>query len=278
MVRSPSVAGQFYRSEPEGLKNQVESMFLHDLGPGKLPDKGGEGERDIVACVVPHAGYMYSGPAAAHVYFELAKQKKPETIIILGPNHHGYGSPIATTKEPWTTPLGTVNVDEDVADSLWKGCDIVDLDELAHRYEHSLEVQIPFLQYIYGDFKFVPIILGIQDLKVAVEIASCLSKIQKDILVIASSDFTHYESSIKAKHKDEKAIEAILNLDEEKFINTVYNLNISICGYGPIAVAISVAKKLDATKTKLLKYMTSGDITGDQSQVVAYAGIVFQRG
>ncbi|MFQ5887790.1 MAG: MEMO1 family protein [Candidatus Hydrothermarchaeales archaeon] len=276
MVRSPSVAGQFYRSDLKGLKKQVKSMFLHDLGPGKLPEKG-EGERDIVACVVPHAGYMYSGPAAAHVYFQLAKQKKPETIIILGPNHRGYGSAIATTKEPWTTPLGTVNIDEDVADSLWKGCDIVDMDELAHRYEHSLEVQIPFLQYIYGDFKFVPIVMGIQDLKMASEIANCLSKIRKDILVIASSDFTHYESSKEAEHKDKKALNAILDLDEKRFINTVYDLNISICGYGPITVAISVAKKLGATKAELLKYMTSGDITGDKSQVVAYAGIVFQK-
>ncbi|MEE8358041.1 MAG: MEMO1 family protein [Candidatus Hydrothermarchaeales archaeon] len=278
MVRSPSVAGQFYKSEPEGLKKQIESMFLHHLGPGKLPEEDGKRERDIVACVVPHAGYMYSGPAAAHVYFELARQKKPETIIILGPNHTGYGSGIATTKEPWNTPLGTVNIDEDVADSIWKGCDIVDMDETAHRSEHSLEVQIPFLQYIYGDFKFVPIVMGFQDLETADEIANCLSNIDKDILIVASSDFTHYESSKDAEYKDMKALNAILDLDAKKFINTVYDLNISICGYGPIAVAISAAKKIGATKAKLLKYMNSGDITGDKNQVVAYAGIVFQRG
>ncbi len=276
MVRSPSVAGQFYRSDPEGLKKQIESMFLHDLGPGKLPGEGGE-KRDIAACVVPHAGYMYSGPAAAHVYFELAKQKKPETIIILGPNHQGHGSAIATACEPWNTPLGVVDIDEETADFLWTNCDIIDMDENAHRYEHSLEVQIPFLQYIYKDFNFVPITLGIQDIETAEEIAECISKVDKDILIIASSDFTHYESSIEAKNKDMKAIDAILEMDEKKFIKTVYENNITICGYGPIAVAISAAKRMKATKTKLLKYMTSGDITGDQRQVVAYAGIIFQK-
>lgn len=276
MVRNPSVAGQFYRSDPNGLKRQVESCFLHDLGPGKLPELG-EAERDIIASVVPHAGYMYSGPAAAHVYFELAKQKKPETIILLGPNHTGYGSMVATTNEAWKMPLGTIDIDEALANSLWKTCNVIDLDEMAHRFEHSIEVQLPFLQYIYEDFKFVPISLGMQELETSEEIAECLSRIEKDILVVASSDFTHYESKEDASRKDGRAIEAILNLDEKKFINTVYDLDISICGYGPIAVAISTAKKLGATKAKLLKYMSSGDITGDYRQVVAYAGIVFQK-
>ncbi|MBI5252967.1 MAG: MEMO1 family protein [Euryarchaeota archaeon] len=274
-MRRPSVAGQFYAPDAAGLRKQIEGCFLHRLGLGRLP-KAEDKERDILGAVVPHAGYVYSGPEAAHVYYSIAGQKKPKTVVILGPNHSGYGSAVAVSKESWKTPLGEAAIDSEAADFLRKNCDIIDADEVAHRYEHSIEVQLPFLQYIYRDFKFVPICIGIQDLNTSEEIAQCLGKI-KDALILASSDFTHYEPKEQAAAKDNKAIEHILNLDEKKFLQTVYDLDISICGYGPIATCIAAVKKLGATKAELLKYATSGDITGDDSSVVAYAAIVFKK-
>ena len=271
-MRNASVAGQFYASSTAGLRKQVEDCFLHRLGPGKLPSVEDK-ERDILGAVVPHAGYVYSGPEAAHAYYSIAGQKKPKTIVILGPNHSGYGSAVAVSRETWKTPLGEVAVDSEVAEFLWKNCEIIDADEAAHRYEHSIEVQLPFLQYIYNDFKFVPICLGIQDLNTSEEIAQCLAKI-RDAVIIASSDFTHYEPKEQAAAKDKKAIEHILNLDEKKFLQTVYDMDLSICGYGAIATCIAAVKKLGAKKAELLKYATSGDITGDESSVVAYAAIV----
>jgi hypothetical protein len=274
-MRLPYVAGQFYSSSESGLKEQIKDCFLSPIGPKRLPEKKEE-KRDILGCIVPHAGYMYSGPVAAHVYYKLSTQIKPESIVIICPNHTGRGSGVALSKDDWKTPLGVAKTDKEIVESLWKSCEILDLDEEAHVYEHSLEVQLPFLQYIYGDFNFVPISLGIQDLDTAREVAACLSTIKKDILVIASSDFTHYEPKEEAEKKDKHAISYILNLDEKKFIQTVYENNLSICGFGPIATCIATVKKRGATKGELLKYATSGDVTGDFSQVVGYAGILFR--
>jgi hypothetical protein len=271
-MRFPYVAGQFYPSSKDELENQIKSCFLSPIGPGKLPEKN---EENIIGCVVPHAGYVYSGPVAAHVYHSLAKQRKPETIVIVCPNHTGRGSGVAVSKEDWKTPLGVVKNDNEFVDKLWK-CGLIDLDEVAHSAEHSLEVQLPFLQYIYGDFNLVPICIGIQDLETAYEVSECLIKVGKEFLIIASSDFTHYEPYESAKNKDATAISYITKLDEKKFMQVVYEKNISICGYGPIAICICVAKKLGATKGELLKYATSGDVTGDRSSVVGYAGIVFK--
>lgn len=281
-MRYPSVAGLFYPSDKKTLLKQIEECFLSELGPKELP-KRGEEESNIVGAIVPHAGYVYSGYEAAYVYHELAKYKKPSTIIILSPNHYGIGSSIATSKENWLTPLGEVEIDSKAVEYLWRNCEILDVDEKAHIREHSIEVQLPFLQYIYGEFKFVPICLRMQDLETCRELAECLSNFAlnfaspQNLLIIASSDFSHYVSEDYAKKVDFKAIEHILALDEEKFIREVYERNISICGYGAIATCIAVVKKLGATKGELLKYGTSGDVTGDRSQVVAYAGIVFRR-
>ncbi len=276
-MRNPAVAGRFYSADKAKLRKQIESCFLHELGPWRVPpkDKNKE-ERRIVAAVVPHAGYMYSGPVAAHAYLELAKYRPPGVIVILGPNHTGRGSGIAVSKETWRTPLGEVAVDNEVADALWKGSGIMDLDETAHEYEHSIEVQLPFLQYVYGDFKFVPICIALQDLATSIQVGECLSKLD-DTLIIASSDFTHYESRDSAKAKDEKAIEMILACDTKGFLDIVYERNISICGFGPIAACLSAIKE-KKPMGKLLKYATSGDVTGDHSQVVAYAAIVFGWG
>lgn len=273
-MRNPSVAGQFYPSQEARLRQQIEECFHHRLGPGKLPVRENR-ERDIVGAVVPHAGYVYSGPEAAHVYYELAKQRKPAVVIALGPNHTGMGSAVAVSKETWKTPLGEVEVDQAVAERLHRKCGIVDLDEAAHRFEHSIEVQLPFLQYIYGEFKFVPISLGIQDLETALELAECIAL--QEALVLASSDFTHYEAKSAASKKDNEAIKHLLAMDEKKFIQTIYDLDVSACGYGAIAACLAASKKLGAKKGELMKYGTSGDITGDDSSVVAYASLLFRR-
>lgn len=276
-MRDPYVAGQFYSGSREGLRAQIKECFLSDVGPGELP-KLGDAKRDIVGCVVPHAGYMYSGPVAAHVYTELAKQAQPETIVIISPNHTGHGSLAALSNENWETPLGIVETDKKIVGELSKDCKLMDIDETAHKDEHSLEVQLPFLQYIYGDFKMVPICMKWPNLDVIEEIAECLSKIEKDIIVIASSDFTHYESHESATQKDKNAISHILNMDEKRFLQTVYENNLSICGHTPIATCIVTAKKFGAKRAELLKYATSGDAIKDYSQdVVGYAGIVLRR-
>ncbi|RMF89482.1 MAG: AmmeMemoRadiSam system protein B, partial [Methanobacteriota archaeon] len=157
MVRTPHVAGQFYEADPERLRRQIEGSFLHPLGPGALPEKGAaRSERDIVACISPHAGYMYSGPPAAHVYHALSGQEPPSRVVILGPNHTGIGGVLSTSIEDWATPLGVARVDREAVAAL-----NIPVDEYAHRYEHSLEVQLPFLQYIYGDsFMFAPVIIS----------------------------------------------------------------------------------------------------------------------
>ncbi len=273
-MRNPSVAGQFYHSQEDMLREQIEGCFLHPLGPGELPLHENR-ERDVIGAVVPHAGYAYSGPEAAHVYHALARQQKPSVVILLGPNHTGMGSAIAVSKETWRTPLGEVEVDCEVADRLWKKCGIIDLDEDAHRYEHSIEVQLPFLQYIYGEFKFVPISIGLQDYETSLELADCIAI--RDALILASSDFTHYEPKSVAFQKDNEAIKHLLAMDEKKFIQAVYDRDISACGYGPIATCLAASKRLGATRGMLLKYGSSGDITGDDSSVVAYAAMVFRR-
>jgi len=269
------VAGQFYEGDRRGLERQIEACFLHELGPGELPEEGG-GE-EVPACVVPHAGYMYSGPVAANVYRELKRQGPKELYIIISPNHTGRGSAVATLKDAWETPLGKVEADAEAIEFLFKDCKVLDLDENAHMYEHSVEVQLPFLQYLFGSFSLVPVTMGLQDLETSSELAESISKLERDFTVIASSDFSHYEPQEVASRKDRRAIEAILNLDEKRFIQRIHDENISACGYGPIATAIMVAKKRGAKRARLLKYATSGDITKDYSQVVGYAGIALEK-
>jgi AmmeMemoRadiSam system protein B len=271
MARSPHVAGKFYELNPERLRQQIKSSFLQPLGPGALPKEGSKVPRDIVACISPHAGYMYSGMCAAHVFYELSKQVKPEKIVVIGPNHTGIGGPVTTSMEDWATPLGLASIDKDCVRRL-----TIEVDEYAHRYEHSIEVQIPFLQFIWEVFKFVPVMISAPGLRGGVGIEGRVAELG-DVLVIASSDFTHYESANSAREKDSEAIKAILELDEEKFLDVVEKNRASICGYSPIVSTIIIAKKLGAKKAELLKYTNSGDVTGDYSSVVAYAAIVFRK-
>jgi AmmeMemoRadiSam system protein B len=240
-----------------------------------------DGPRNIVGLVVPHAGYMASGPVAAHAYHHLAQDGKPDVIVIFGPNHTGYGSALAVMNEGvWRTPLGDVEIDTETADRILQASRIVDVDEMAHAYEHSIELQLPFLQYLYGsEFKFVPICFGMQDLVSSREVGKATAKALKgkNALVIASSDMTHYESQERAEKKDKMAIDAALKMDETQYYHTVEAYGISTCGYGPTIAAITAAKELDAKKAQLLCYKTSGDVLGDRSAVVGYVSIVFTK-
>jgi len=276
-IRKPAVAGLFYEGTPESLKKRLEWCFKHKLGPGKLPKVNPQGSRRIVGLIVPHAGYMYSGPVAANAYYALALDGIPEIFIILGPNHQGVGSLIATCEsEVWQTPLGDVLVDTRLAKEIVKESGIVDIDDEAHKYEHSIEVQLPFLQYIYGsNFKIVPIAMMLQDMESSRILGNALAKVLKEFnaVIIASSDFTHYEPHDVAKSKDMKAIEKILRLDPEGLFDVVKRNNITMCGVGPVATMLTAAKLLGASVTQLLRYATSGDITGDKAQVVGYGAI-----
>lgn len=280
-IRRPRVAGTFYEGNAEELKMQIENCFLHKLGPKKLPKVNEKGPRKIIGLVCPHAGYMYSGPVAAHAYYELASDGRPDTLVILGPNHTGYGSALALMNEGvWRTPLGDVEVDVETANQIVQKACLVDVDELAHRFEHSIEVQLPFLQYIYGsNFRFVPICFQMQDLPSAVEVGHALAEVlaSRNAVVIASSDMTHYEPQKHAAAKDLAALSAVEAMDAQQFYSIIEARNVTACGYGPIAAAITAAKGLGAKESKVLCYKSSGDVTGDYSSVVGYAAVCFRK-
>lgn len=277
-MRKPAVAGSFYPGSLTSLQRQIEECFKHPLGPGALPGEGQLVEQRILGLVSPHAGYIYSGPVAANGFSRVAAGKRPRTVVILGPNHRGLGAEVAVGRErTWQTPLGAVEVDVDVGEAVVSAGRWVECDDLAHSMEHSLEVQLPFLQYIYGaELRIVPIVMLRQDLDVARDlgqaIAAALSG--KEGLIIASSDFSHYESQASAGRKDRMALDAILDLDPARLEYTVNSHNITMCGPGPVMAMITACQELGARKATLLRYATSGDITGDYSQVVGYASVI----
>ena len=265
-MRQPAVAGQFYPLRPENLEKELKRCF--------------EGleirERDVIGAVCPHAGYVYSGKVAAHAYATLPEA---DTYVLLGPNHTGYGSPVSVSRDTWKTPMGTVEVDVELVDRFLGS--IVDVDELGHKYEHSIEVQLPFLQYRFdGDFKILPICMGMQDEETAVEIgniiANLVSESRKRVVFIASSDFTHYQPAKLAKETDNEVIDSILNLDVPGMYDRLYRRNASICGYGPIAAMLTSSKKLGGNHATLLNYSNSGDVSGDLNAVVGYAAIIVE--
>jgi AmmeMemoRadiSam system protein B len=280
-VRRPTQAGSFYAGDAKSLRAQVEGCFLGELGPGRLPRVAMDGCRRVVGLICPHAGYVYSGAVAANAYYELGLDGVPETVVVLGPNHTGYGSALALMDGGvWRTPLGDVEVDSVVARELCGETGLLDVDEVAHRFEHSVEVQLPFLQFLFGSgFKFVPVCFGLQDLASAEEIGNALVEVLsgRNAVIIASSDFSHYVPASVAARKDGLALEAVEEMDARKFLSVVESENVTACGYGPIAALITAAKGLMATEAKVLQYKTSGDITGDNSSVVGYAAVVFRK-
>ncbi|MBI4335301.1 MAG: AmmeMemoRadiSam system protein B [Candidatus Omnitrophica bacterium] len=265
MKRNPAVAGQFYPLRAAAIEKQVFGFI------GKLTRRV-----KAVGIVSPHAGYIYSGPVAGSVY--AAIELKP-TYIIIGPNHTGKGRPYSIMSEgEWVMPQGEVEIDTDLAKSLLRNSEFLEEDFLAHAYEHSIEVQLPFLQYFKQPFKFVPIIISRAEghiyQAIGREISKAVKDSKKDVLIIASSDMTHYEAHENAKSKDYKAIEAILKLDEDDLIKRVEEFDISMCGYAPVSVMLAAAKSLGAKSAELVKYRTSAETSGDYSSVVGYAGIV----
>lgn len=271
-MRRPSVAGMFYAGEDRALKNQIEQCFLGPLGPGKLP-KPGAGKRSVLGGVSPHAGYMYSGMVAAHLYARLAEDGKPDAFVVLGPNHTGRGSGLAVTTEDFETPLGVVKVDKDLAKAIRK--DLVDEDAEAHRAEHSIEVQLPFLQYLYPDVKFVPICMGFQDYEAATSVGKIIQDAikGKDVVVIASTDLSHYVTKETARKKDGLALDAIKAMDARALYDVVRDEDISMCGYGPVMATITACTGGKAT---VLKYATSGDVA-PMREVVGYAAVVIEK-
>ena len=224
---------------------------------------------------------MYSGPVAANAYHRLPADGQPELFVILGPNHYGVGSGVAVMDSGvWRTPMGDVEIDTEAAREIVEESGIIDIDESAHTQEHSVEVQLPFLQYVYGSsFKFVPICFLMQDLDTCVDVGEALAETlkNKNAVIIASTDMTHYEPQSRAAEKDQKVIDAVVKLDERLLYSAIRTYSITACGYGPVTALIVAAKKAGVKKTELLSYKTSGDITGDKSGVVGYAAVALEK-
>ena len=265
VVRQPAVAGYFYPSQPETLLRDVKSYAAPAMEKIRA-----------LGCVTPHAGYMYSGHVAGAVY---ARLELPRRFVILCPNHTGAGEPLAVMSEgAWKTPLGEARIDSDLAGRLLSGFPYLSEDASAHRSEHALEVQLPFLQALAGDFSFVPIAVGVGGYPALAALgealAATLAADPEPALIIASSDMNHYESDAVTRVKDHKAIERILALDPRGLYDVVRSADISMCGYGPTVAMLTGARSLGASSAELVKYATSADISGDKERVVGYAGVV----
>jgi AmmeMemoRadiSam system protein B len=271
-MRHPAVAGQFYEGDERALKKQIEACYMGPLGPGRLPELK-RGPRKILGGVAPHAGYMFSGMVAAHLYGRIAEDGFAKTFVILGPNHTGRGTGMAVTTEDFETPLGIAKVDKDLAKAVRK--ELMDEDPEAHHFEHSIEVQLPFLQHISKDFRFVPICMGFQDLEASESVGASIRDAIKgsDAVVIASTDLSHYVTPGTAKTKDGKALEAIESMDPKRLFETVREENISMCGYGPVMATLVACT---GGKASVLKYATSGDVR-PMRDVVGYAAVVIEK-
>lgn len=270
-IRAPVAAGRFYEAEPETLRRSIKDSFSHEFGPG------GAKPQEVKAALVPHAGYMFSGPCAAHSYRAIGE--KPDIFVILGPNHTGRGPDIATSTGFWETPLGRCRIDNGFASSLG-----IPANQEAHRFEHSIEVQLPFLQYLFRDFKFVPICVRDCDAKgVAEKIINSTG--DKKIVLLASSDMTHYGLAYSympftdnAKENmyamDKETLGYITSIDPAGFSEHVQSNHLTVCGWQSIAIMLEWSKMLGFRHGKLLKYYTSGDIIKDYGSAVGYASVV----
>ena len=269
MTRRPVVAGQFYPASASELKAMIKEMVKEDVA-----------KEEVIGLVSPHAGYIYSGPVAGAT---ISRVKLKDTFIIIGPNHTGAGKPLSImTEGSWETPLGEVEIDAELGKKILADSKYLEEDDRAHLFEHSIEVQLPFLQYFKPDFKLVPIIFGHPSgaiyKEVGKEIAGAVKALGREVVIMASSDMSHYEPQESAQKKDTQAIGAMLNLDEDELLKRVDEFNITMCGYAPAVSLIVAAKELGASGAELVKYQTSGDVTGDFSSVVGYAGIIIKGG
>jgi MEMO1 family protein len=264
--RHPAVAGRFYPGDPAALRAEVDS-YLSQQTKEAVHARG---------CIVPHAGYVYSGHVAGAVFGEL---KVPELCLVLCPNHTGMGRALAIMSEgEWQTPLGSVPIDRLLSAALMQHCPLLEEDSAAHHSEHAIEVELPFLQMRQRHLRFVPIALGTRNFDVLDQlgnaIAASLAEHNEPVLIVASSDMNHYEPDSITRVKDEKAIAPILALDARALYEVVTREHISMCGFGPAVTMLTATRKLGATSAELVKYATSGDIYGDRDMVVGYAGII----
>ncbi|MGB9732928.1 MAG: MEMO1 family protein [Candidatus Micrarchaeia archaeon] len=273
-MRYETFAGTFYPSD----KNELSLFIENSLKSAKI-EKPVE---KAVSFVAPHAGYVYSGKVAAYTYKAIEarnRAKKIDTFVIIGPNHTGYGAPIAVSLQDWHMPFGVVKNDKELARLIVENSNISEFDEGAHAEEHSIEVQLPFLQKVVNEPSCVFICMGDQSVNASEELARAIikssEKLGRDVAIIASSDFNHYESAETAKKKDMPAIEALRRLDYIEFNKRLREAEDTACGYGPISVATIFAKEKGAKEGYLLKYANSGDVNNDYSSVVAYASIAF---
>lgn len=282
MKRRAVNAGRFYEGREKALIESIEECFRSYLGPEKLPKGVIHPDSPIPYFLVPHAGYMYSGPVAASSYLEMSKYRNPSTVIIFGPNHYGLGADLSVPDKvtAWETPLGSVEINHELINKLMDLNPQVKKRDSAHERDHSIEVQIPFLQYILKEpFQIVPIAMMNQSYDSSMLLGETIAKLvkDKDIAVIASSDFTHFEHHDSASNKDNQVLGAIEKMDTKKMYDLKINLNVSMCGIGPIAATLEVAKETDRVKSKILNYATSGDVSGDRSQVVGYGSAMFYK-
>lgn len=266
MIRSPVVAGRFYPSDPRILAGEIDEYVAATTQKSA-----------VRACLVPHAGYMYSGHVAGAVYGSV---EVPSRCVLIGPRHFPRGAPMSIlTEGSWATPFGESQIDSVLAKRIAQACPILREDFTAHETDHSLEVQVPFLQRLAPDFRFVPIVLAsdrfgtLEDLGHG--LARALAAEPDPLLLVISSDLNHYESDDVTRVKDRKAIDRILAVDPRGLYDTVRNEEISMCGYAAAVTALVALKDLGATSAKLIRYATSGDVTGDRDEVVGYAGIIF---
>ena len=275
-VRKPAVAGSFYP------KNQVElrKMVTWFIENAEVDDKAC---RKAVGFVAPHAGYVYSGKTAGYTYKALSarlKECKVETFVVIGPNHTGYGTALSISGEDWMTPLGTVKNDLEFSSQLAEYSNLFTMEEEAHAAEHAVEVQLPFIQCVVERPRCVFICMGDQSYKYSEILSKAVFDVEKktgrEIAIIASSDFNHYEPEEVARRKDMPAIEALEKLDVKGFVERIDTLEDTVCGYGPIAATALYAKAKSAKKGKLLKYSNSGETTRDYQSVVSYASLVFE--
>jgi AmmeMemoRadiSam system protein B len=269
LLRHPAVAGRFYPDDPEELRSEVHAYLSpadsKDISPVRA-----------IGCIAPHAGYMYSGHVAGAVF---ARIEIPRLCIVMCPNHTGMGCALSIMSEgAWETPLGEVAIQDNFAGALKRRFPALEEDTAAHRAEHAAEVELPFLQLLQPQLRFVPIALGTGRLEVLEQLGLALADVivqhTERVLIIASSDMNHYESDAITRVKDHQAIERILTLDPHGLHEVVTQQNISMCGYGPTVAMLTAARQLGAKSAELVKYATSGDISGDRNMVVGYAGVI----
>ena len=263
MVREPAVAGKFYTANPKELLQELDQMVVRQ-----------EADR-VFGIIAPHAGYVYSGKVAGSVYGAI---KVPDAVIVLGPNHTGMGWPVALSPAgDWITPLGSVKINSRLTELIEEHVPLARQDESAHRYEHSLEVQLPFLQFCNPNVSIAALCISVPDFPslsaIGEGIAKAISEYGEEVLMVASSDMTHYESAQAAKAKDDVALAQVSALNPEALVKVCREEGITMCGVYPTAVMLVAAKALGAKQATLVRYATSGDVSGDLNKVVAYAAV-----